>query len=312
MAAELELLQTAQHKRILRVHGLTEWPDSMAMVLEYMPGGNLRFFLRRVRNSLKNGLRLRISYEIADGIAFMHNLTPARRLIHGDLKPENVLLTDELHCKLADFGSAALGTYTGYTTETEPFDLQKRAATKAYAAPEKFDVKPGTKPRKEEDIFSYSMIVYSVLTCDTPFSNYDNINAYIYDIVQGKRPPLDTIDRLEQLHSDNQKDTQILSCLKSVMERCWSQAPSERPPMTEIRIELDEILSNVNKTILLQEVADAAKAIKLDAAASESDSYAPLATFNVHTGLFNTGNVLSLSGNVVSDFSFAQSWSEPF
>ena len=52
-------------------------------------------------------LRLRISSQIADAINYLHHHDPYKSYVHGDLKPQNILLTKDLVVKVADFGSAS-------------------------------------------------------------------------------------------------------------------------------------------------------------------------------------------------------------
>ena len=53
-------------------------------------------------------LRLRISSQIADAINYLHHHDPYKSYVHGDLKPQNILLTKDLVVKVADFGAASL------------------------------------------------------------------------------------------------------------------------------------------------------------------------------------------------------------
>jgi len=89
----------------------------MELVLEYMPGGNLsRFLDDEDCNRSSMLVLLRVFFELSSGLAFIHNLPALHRVVHGDLKPENALLTADLHCKLSDFGSAQVIAFTGSTT----------------------------------------------------------------------------------------------------------------------------------------------------------------------------------------------------
>ncbi|CAK8681975.1 unnamed protein product [Clavelina lepadiformis] len=80
--------------------------------MEYFPAGNLKVILLDEDIVLGPLLRARFGAEIANGLAFIHNLFDDKRLLHGDIKPENILLTEDLHCKIGDFGTAQLSNYT--------------------------------------------------------------------------------------------------------------------------------------------------------------------------------------------------------
>jgi len=77
---EPEILFKLNHPHIVRVHGWTEWSGSMALILEYLPGGNLWNLLKNKRVKLAAALRLRICTEVADAISFIHNLTDQVRV----------------------------------------------------------------------------------------------------------------------------------------------------------------------------------------------------------------------------------------
>jgi len=114
--------------------------------MECMSGGNLQLLLIDDDVVLRMNLRLGMSSEIANGISFLRNFSEEHRLVHGDLKPDNILLTSNLNCKIADFGGAKVVKYTmSSTTETEATHGQM---SKAYAAPELLVTTRKPKPKQ--------------------------------------------------------------------------------------------------------------------------------------------------------------------
>ena len=76
--------------------------------MEYLEGGSLDALLQldkaaHERRPIALSTRIRIAREAASGLAFLH----ARRYVHRDVKPENILLTGDYHAKIADFGIAS-------------------------------------------------------------------------------------------------------------------------------------------------------------------------------------------------------------
>jgi len=104
--------------------------------MECVDGGNLEDFLSKKDQTFPTwNCRLKIVYEIASALSFIHNFKAEKVFCHGDLKPQNVLLTCEHQVKLADFGSSAFLKATGASSTTLEVDSTKEY-TLAYASPE--------------------------------------------------------------------------------------------------------------------------------------------------------------------------------
>ncbi|MGH0181487.1 UNVERIFIED_CONTAM: hypothetical protein FKN15_014402 [Acipenser sinensis] len=101
---EAEVLHKARFNYIIQIFGVCNEPEFFCIVTEYMSNGSLDQLLhgREIYPRLAWSLRLRILYEIALGVNFLHNMTPP--LLHHDLKTQNILLDAEFHVKIADFG----------------------------------------------------------------------------------------------------------------------------------------------------------------------------------------------------------------
>ena len=167
---ELELLFRAQHENIVKVFGWSDWTNSMGLIMECMSGGNLQLLLIDDDVVLRMNLRLGMSSEIENGISFLHNFSEEHRLVHGDLKADNILLTSNLNCKIADFGGAKVVKYTmSSTTETEATHGQM---SKACAAPERLVTTRKPKPKKEQDTYSYGIIVHGILSGKLPAAQF--------------------------------------------------------------------------------------------------------------------------------------------
>ena len=112
-------MSRAQHKRILEVCGVCIHPNKgFALVLPHMSRGSLEQLLLREPDTISH-CKIRILLQIADGMLFLHGLNP--QLLHLDLKPANVLFTDNLDVKVSDFGlSRARRLMTAPRTDTPP------------------------------------------------------------------------------------------------------------------------------------------------------------------------------------------------
>lgn len=80
-------------------------------------------------------LRLRLLYETTSALEYLHFDNPNRSFVHGDLKPQNVLLSKDLTVKLADFGSTEIEKAVGVTSVSINIK-PNRQHTPFYTAPE--------------------------------------------------------------------------------------------------------------------------------------------------------------------------------
>lgn len=145
------------------------------MVMEYVPGRTLNQFmgtagapvlpLRRASNLI---------FKMAQGLAAAH----AAGVVHGDLKPANILVTDTFDVKIIDFGlSAALHLPWGGEDETDVtrFDVSHLGAfTPAYAS---YAVLMGERAEAKDDLYALSCMAYELLSGAHPFGKLNAVKA---------------------------------------------------------------------------------------------------------------------------------------
>ncbi len=127
------------------------------LALEYCPGGTLdQFLLERGRVPAPRCFELIL--DVADGLAHSHE----RHVLHRDVKPANVFLTEDGEAKLGDFGT---GIFMGDESE-------ERVGTAFYMAPEVFE---GRAAGVRSDIYSLGVLAYEVIAGQRPFigDSYD-------------------------------------------------------------------------------------------------------------------------------------------
>ncbi len=117
---ERKVLGLVNSPFIVRLHYSFQTPKCLYFILQYAQNGELHKFLKQSKK-FSESLAKFYSAEIILALEHLH----ANNIIHGDLKPENVLIDSEGHVLLADFGMAAFGPKTG-CLQTTP----------AYMAPE--------------------------------------------------------------------------------------------------------------------------------------------------------------------------------
>uniref|UniRef100_K3YNG9 RING-type E3 ubiquitin transferase n=1 Tax=Setaria italica TaxID=4555 RepID=K3YNG9_SETIT len=102
---EVTFMNTVRHPNVVTLVGAC--PEALALVYEFMPNGSLEGCLERVAGApaLSWQARTRIITEICSALSFLHKNTPYG-IVHGDIKPANILLDGNLASKLCDFGTS--------------------------------------------------------------------------------------------------------------------------------------------------------------------------------------------------------------
>ena len=223
------------------MYGLVQWQENVAIVTEYLPSGNLMELLSDEVVDIRSFLQLRMGFEIANGLACMHNLLSGQRLVHGDIKAENVLLTDDLHCKIADFGSSILSNYTNNITTNKGEGNYINEFTAIYAAPELLK-NNAMALRPSNDTYSFAMILYLILTRKSPVATSCLLKVFLEDVKQGKRPRVDVNTLTSGLVNAAEL---VIRLLYDVMVKCWTQEAAKRPEMKTVRDELYERMTEI-------------------------------------------------------------------
>ncbi|KAK9948014.1 hypothetical protein M0R45_003605 [Rubus argutus] len=161
---EVEILSQLHHPNIVLLLGAC--PEIGCLVYEYLENGNLEDYISHRQNgkpSLPWTVRFRIIFEIACGLAFLHN-SKKEPIVHRDLKPGNILLDRNYLSKIGDVGLAKLITDTVPDNITE-YRESIIAGTLFYMDPEY--QRTGTV-RPKSDLYAFGVIILQVLTARHP------------------------------------------------------------------------------------------------------------------------------------------------
>jgi serine/threonine protein kinase len=180
------------------------------MVLEYCGGGDLHKYY--ASDLFTRAEFARITNELLSGISYLHQ----RNVAHRDLKPANILLeTSTLRVKIADFGLAK-GTAQTAT---------KGVGTPAYMPPELYE----EVQSKEDtnllalDVYALGIILWELWYQTAPFAGLP-VARVVAHVMRGKRLPFAEVEG----------DEQIPELFRALIEECWAQEPSKRPPVANV------------------------------------------------------------------------------
>ncbi len=179
---EAKAISALNHPNIATIHDIDEANGKKFLVLEYIPGGTLKENLKRLKDENKE---LTIAEVIDDGIQIAEGLAHAHRnhIVHRDIKSDNIMLTSEGKVKITDFGLAKL---------RDSIELTKSGSTVgtvAYMAPE---VIQGGEADARSDVFSFSIVLYEMLTGKLPFRG-EHEAAMMYSIANEDPSPVKSL-----------------------------------------------------------------------------------------------------------------------
>jgi serine/threonine protein kinase len=155
--AEVVTLGMIHHVNLVRLRGFCSEGNKRALVYDYMPNGSLDAYLFKNSSSTKVlswSQRFGVAVCVARGLTYLHEKC-RECIIHCDIKPENILLDDELCAKLADFGMAKL---VGHDFSRVLTTMQ---GTLGYLAPEWL---VGGAVTAKADVYSFGMLLLELVS----------------------------------------------------------------------------------------------------------------------------------------------------
>eukprot|EP01124_Arcella_intermedia_P021304 TRINITY_DN2952_c0_g1_i1.p1 TRINITY_DN2952_c0_g1~~TRINITY_DN2952_c0_g1_i1.p1 ORF type:complete len:502 (-),score=105.55 TRINITY_DN2952_c0_g1_i1:68-1573(-) len=164
--AERNILMKIKHPFLMRLHCAFQTAEKLALVMDFVNGGELFYHLQNQPGRRFSNERAKFyAAEICLGIEHLHSMG----IIYRDLKPENVLLDNEGHIRLTDFGLSKEGLFKE-NDRTSTF-----CGTPEYLAPE---VLAGDNYNNAVDWWGFGAIIYEMLTGWAPFYEKDVQKMY--------------------------------------------------------------------------------------------------------------------------------------
>jgi serine/threonine protein kinase len=198
---EARTASSLDHPNVGTIFDIQETDDGQTfIVMAHYPGESLRD--RLSRGPLPIEVAVDMARQIAEGLSAAHT----NKILHRDIKPDNVLVTDSGLLKVVDFGLARDLEATALTRDNQLL------GTAAYMSPEQAQGKPASV---HTDVWALGVVLFELLTREHPFQG-DYAEALLYQVVN------ETPRAIKQLRED------IPSALVSIVERALAKDPGDR------------------------------------------------------------------------------------
>uniref|UniRef100_A0A0E0QWW2 Protein kinase domain-containing protein n=1 Tax=Oryza rufipogon TaxID=4529 RepID=A0A0E0QWW2_ORYRU len=233
------------HKNIIKLVGCCLEVDIPMLVYEFVPRGSLHDILHgSTKECLPLQKRLNIAAGAAEGLAYMHSKT-STTILHGDIKPGNILLDDNFDPKISDFGISRLiaidKTHTkcviGDMCYMDPVYLQSGLLT------------------NKSDVYSFGVVLLELLTRQKASSSEDTrlVKRFLDAYTEDHKGAIDLFDR-EILLEGN---TEVFHNLAILVVECLKFEVETRPEMTDV----EERLQTMKRSYVPKSISDASSSI---------------------------------------------------
>jgi serine/threonine-protein kinase TNNI3K len=248
--AEVEILIRASHPCVVNIIGfsLPAGNTTACIAMKPSPKGSLRSLLNECSSgSIPEWFTSTACTKIICGIVLGMRFVHSRKIIHCDLRPENIFLDESYHAQIGSFGSGSFADvdmtlHCGETLESA-----------RYMAPELYEVQSSPAV----DVYSFSLILYELLTFRRVFST-DLLLRKLSDQVQhGNRPEV---------------PDDINPIVKIIIMRGWGVDPTVRPSFDEILRDLKSIQFKIRPTVGSEKVLHYVDSVELTQSDKRIDS----------------------------------------
>lgn len=223
LSREAAVLARLRHPCLCSFFGIVNVHGGIGVVFELMTGGSLATLLLEQRpGCIEAPIAARIARDVAVGLAYLHR----NGITHRDIKAANVMLTEGLRAKVADFGlstpDARAGQTTGHVAPAGHAGMgPNHAGAQRYMAPElisRGNDEPAEPCRKRSDVFSYGVLLFELMAPE----------PLVTPAAVPKRVPFSTDWRPELRLAEG------LEPFEPLISWAWDEEPQRRPTMAEL------------------------------------------------------------------------------
>ncbi|GKB98422.1 kinase-like domain, phloem protein 2-like protein, partial [Tanacetum coccineum] len=286
--AEIETLTSCKHENIISLLGFCyEGNGAMILVYEHASKGSLENYLGSSdkMTTLTWAQRLNICLDVAHGLNYIHNNTDhgKQKMIHRDIKSDNILLGDSWKAKIADFG---LSKFHPADQAASTIYTSMVAGTYVYLDPE---YEKYGKLNKKSDIYSFGVVLLEILSGRMAYDSvYTKVNekgiAPIARDHYKKGTIMEIVDHKIKEETDEHvfslskgPDKESLDVFLEITFRCVTETQAKRPSIEAVINELKKALDSQENhkdslKLSLEEIKLATKGFSQDNIIGHGDS----------------------------------------
>ncbi|XP_044025503.1 protein tyrosine kinase 2 beta, b isoform X2 [Siniperca chuatsi] len=231
--SEAVIMKNLNHQHIVKLIGIIE-EDPVWIVMELYQYGELGNYLTQNQNKLTNTTLVLFSLQICKALVYLEGVN----MVHRDIAVRNVLVASPDCVKLGDFGLSR------YIENEEYYKASVTRLPIKWMAPESINFRRFTTA---SDVWMFAVCMWEIMSCGKqPFFWLENRDV-INQLEQGIRLP---------------KPDDCPPALYSLMTRCWSYDPRERPNFTELVVKISDV-HKMEKEQEVERERDRARSTKL-------------------------------------------------
>ncbi|KAL6608035.1 hypothetical protein ACP70R_041098 [Stipagrostis hirtigluma subsp. patula] len=255
---EVEAIGKVRHPNIVTLRAYYWSFDEKLLIYDYIPNGSLSAAIHGKPGTmtftpLPWEARVNIMKGVAKGLSFLHEFSP-KKYVHGDLRPNNVLLGTNLEPYISDFGLGRLANIAGGSpfVQSDRVGLEKDQSQQSdasvsplvskgscYQAPEALKT---LKPSQKWDVYSYGVILLEMITGRSPMVLLETMQMdlvqWVQFCIEEKKPSADVLDPF--LARDSEREDEMIAVLKIALA-CVQANPERRPSMRHVTETLERL-----------------------------------------------------------------------
>ncbi|NKB37680.1 MAG: protein kinase [Gammaproteobacteria bacterium] len=162
---EAQIIARLEHANIIPIYDVVDYQQSALIVMRLVKGKDLGQILQETGQAMDVSLAFKIMYQVMLGMGFAHSMG----VVHFDLKPSNIFISESDEVFILDFGLSAM-------LELERMDQGKIHGTPLYMPPEQFG---RAYLDARSDIYSLGLILYTLITGKHPFEGIKSLTKLL-------------------------------------------------------------------------------------------------------------------------------------